>query len=652
MELTESLIEFDKIKEIWGGFALTKSAKMKISGMKPFLSESELLVKLKETTESRLLLEKEGNPPLISLNDVREFLVTAEKEGILSAEQLTAISSSLVAVKRLKDYLQRCKRYEVSLAYYDENLEDLKEIRTEIEGKIRNGRVDDFASRKLKSLRSEIERIENKMREKASAVIRANKKYLSDGFSTVKNGHICIPVKKEYKQKVDGTVVEQSSTGSTLFVEPYSVGKYYDELQSLQMEEENEVRRILYELTDRVAQKSHVFESNMKMMEKLDFIFSKGRMSLEMNGIEPEMNTERYMFLADARHPLMKQEVCKPIQFQIGNGIRGVVITGPNTGGKTVTLKTIALNCMMAQCGLHVACREAKICMNSNFLCDIGDGQNLSENLSTFSAHIKNVLSILENVNQESLVIMDELGSGTDPTEGMGIAVAILEELKKSGALFLVTTHYPEVKDYAEREENIVNARMTFDQHTLKPLYQLIIGESGQSCAFYIARQLGMSEQMLERAALEAYGENSRGSVANTVFREGQQIKTELQETQQPARSVTGHGASGTKVRKKKPVSSNQKKANRFRLGDSVTVYPEKRIGIVCQTADERGVLRVQLPDKKIWINHKRLKLLVAAEELYPENYDFSIIFDTAKNRKLRHQMEKHNIEEVIEGEE
>ena len=652
MELTESLIEFDKIKEIWGGFALTKSAKMKISGMKPFLSESELLVRLKETTESRLLLEKEGNPPLISLNDVREFLVTAEKEGILSAEQLTAISSSLVAVKRLKDYLQRCKRYEVSLAYYDENLEDLKEIRTEIEGKIRNGRVDDFASRKLKSLRSEIERIENKMREKASAVIRANKKYLSDGFSTVKNGHICIPVKKEYKQKVDGTVVEQSSTGSTLFVEPYSVGKYYDELQSLQMEEENEVRRILYELTDRVAQKSHVFESNMKMMEKLDFIFSKGRMSLEMNGIEPEMNTERYMFLADARHPLMKQEVCKPIQFQIGNGIRGVVITGPNTGGKTVTLKTIALNCMMAQCGLHVACCEAKICMNSNFLCDIGDGQNLSENLSTFSAHIKNVLSILENVNQESLVIMDELGSGTDPTEGMGIAVAILEELKKSGALFLVTTHYPEVKDYAEREENIVNARMTFDQHTLKPLYQLIIGESGQSCAFYIARQLGMSEQMLERAALEAYGENSRGSVANTVFREGRQIKTELQETQQPARSVTGHGASGTKVRKKKPVSSNQKKANRFRLGDSVTVYPEKRIGIVCQTADERGVLRVQLPDKKIWINHKRLKLLVAAEELYPENYDFSIIFDTAKNRKLRHQMEKHNIEEVIEGEE
>lgn len=649
MELTERLIEFDKIKEIWGSFALTKKAKQEISKMQPFLSESELLARLKETTEARLLLEKEGNPPLISLNDIREFLVTAEKEGILTAEQLTAVSVSLVAVKRLKDYLQRCKRYEASLAYYDENLEDLKEIRSEIEDKIRNGRVDDFASKKLKSVRSEIEHTENKMREKAGAVIRANKKYLSDGFSTVKNGHICIPVKKEHKHKIDGAVIEQSSTGSTLFIEPCSVGKYYDELQALQMEEENEVRRILYELTDKVAQRGDAFEANMRMMEKLDFIFSKGRLSLEIDGVEPEINTERYMLLKDARHPLMKREVCRPIQFRIGNGIRGVVITGPNTGGKTVTLKTIALNCMMAQCGLHVACREAKICMNSNFLCDIGDGQNLSENLSTFSAHIKNVLSILRDVNQESLVIMDELGSGTDPTEGMGIAVAILEELRKSGALFLVTTHYPEVKDYAEREENIVNARMTFDRNTLKPLYQLIIGESGQSCAFYIARQLGMPEQMLKRAAQEAYGEKNRDFSVDTIRVEGQQGQMETQGIQKPPK---GFVASGAKIRKKQSVSSNRKKANKFRLGDSVEVYPEKKIGIVCRTADEKGVLCVQLPDRKVRINHKRVKLLVAAEELYPEDYDFSIIFDTVKNRKLRHQMEKHNIEEVIEDEE
>lgn len=630
---TESLIEFTKVKEIWGSFALTEKAKQEIEKMQPLLSESELLAKQRETTEAKLLLEKEGNPPLISLNDMRKFLAAAEKEGILTAEQLTAVSVSLVAVKRLKDYLQRCKQYGAALAYYDENLDDLKEIRDEIENKIRNGRVDDYASKLLKSLRGEIERTENKMKEKASAVIRANKKYLSDGFSTQKNGHICIPVKRDFKQKIDGAVIEQSSTGSTLFIEPASVSRYYSELQSLRLEEENEVRRILYVLTDRVAQKGTVFEANMKMMEKLDFIFSKGKLSMEIDGTEPEINTERYMDLKDARHPLMDREVCRPIQFQIGNGIRGVVITGPNTGGKTVTLKTIALNCMMAQCGLHVSCRSAKVCMNSNYLCDIGDGQNLSENLSTFSAHIKNVLEILKNVNRESLVIMDELGSGTDPTEGMGIAVAILEELKKSKALFLVTTHYPEVKDYAEREDNIVNARMTFDQNTLEPLYQLIIGESGQSCAFYIAKQLGMPERMLKRAVQEAYGE-TQSMPWGSLPSDG---------------SEDGDWTPGLKIEKKRTPSSKQTKARRFCLGDSVEVYPEKRIGIVCQTADDKGRLRVQLPDKKIWVNHKRIKLLVSATELYPEDYDFSILFDTVQNRKLRHQMEKHNIDEMIE---
>ena len=182
-----------------------------------------------------------------------------------------------------------------------------------------------------------------------------------------------------------------------------------------------------------------------EMMEKLDFIFSKGKLSMDMDAVEPAVNTERKIFLKDGRHPLMPKTICVPLQFSIGEDVNGIVITGPNTGGKTVAIKTVALNCMMAQCGLHVTCKEANICMNSNYLCDIGDGQNLSQNLSTFSAHITNVLQILREVGKESLVIMDELGSGTDPAEGMGIAITILEELRKSGCLFLVTTHYPEV---------------------------------------------------------------------------------------------------------------------------------------------------------------------------------------------------------------
>ena len=210
--------------------------------------------------------------------------------------------------------------------------------------------------------------------------------------------------------------------------------------------------------------------------------------------------------LTAARHPLMDRRAAVPLDFTLGEELRGVVITGPNTGGKTVALKTVALCCMLAQWGLHVPCQEARVCMNSQYLCDIGDGQSLSENLSTFSAHITNVLDILSRVNPESLVIMDELGSGTDPTEGMGIAIAILEALRESGCLFLVTTHYPEVKEYAARTQGVTNARMTFDQDSLQPLYRMVIGEAGASCAFAIAERLGMSRAMLDVARQAAYG--------------------------------------------------------------------------------------------------------------------------------------------------
>ena len=265
--------------------------------------------------------------------------------------------------------------------------------------------------------------------------------------------------------------------------------------------------------------------------------------------------------------------------------------------------------------------------MNSNYLCDIGDGQNLSENLSTFSAHITNVLYILQNVGRDSLVVMDELGSGTDPTEGMGIAVAILEELRKSGCLFLATTHYPEVKQYAREREGIVNAKMTFDRNTLQPLYQMVIGEAGESCAFYIAARLGMPQQMLQMAEQAAYPEKVSGK------NETDRLEERKQSGEIP------------KIRKMKSAAEKKSLADKFRLGDSVMVYPERKIGIVCEKVNEKGVLRVQLPNKKIWINHKRVKLHVAADELYPEDYDFSIIFDTVANHKLRHQMERKLVE-------
>lgn len=621
---TDKILEFDKIKEKWSELALTAWAKERIRDTIPYLSESELRAKLRETSEARVLIEKSGNPPLVSLNGIRECIQAAVKGDCLSISQIEEIEKALVAIMRLKNYLNRSKQWDISLSYYDESLDCLEYLKETINLQIRNGSIDDNASKELKSLRNDMEQKERNIRVKADAFIRGNKEILADSFSTWRNGHLCIPIKKEYKYKVNGTVIDQSSTGSTLFMEPISVGKQYEELQILRLCAENEERRILYSLSAMIADSAENFEQDIRTIEKLDYIFSKGKLSLEYGGSEPKINTDRYIIFKDGRHPLMKQEECVPLQFEIGKEFDGVVITGPNTGGKTVAIKTVALNCIMAQCGLHVACKEADICMNANFLCDIGDGQNLSENLSTFSSHIMNVLEILRNVNRESLVVMDELGSGTDPTEGMGIAIAILEELRNSGALFLVTTHYPEVKQYADKKERIENARMTFDKESLKPLYQLIIGEAGESCAFYIAGKMGMPEGMLRTAMLTAYGnEELPENLINVIS-----IK-QLQKEKH------------TRIQKVKEKKARVKKVRDFQLGDSVMVYPDKKIGIVCKVADEKGVLRVQMADKKIWINHKRVKLHVAVEELYPEDYDFSIIFDSVKNRKLKHQIDR-----------
>ena len=643
---TEQQIEFDKIKEIWAGLAITGSAKEEIEKASIFLDELELNKNLRDTTNSRKMIENLGNPPLQDVTEIREILMEAVKGACLTPYQLERVEKVLVVVERLKDYLARGKQYENPLAYYDENLDELKELREEICRQIRYEAVDDHASNVLYDVRTRIVRAEEAVKQKAEQVIRNNKDCMADTFYTLRNGRVCVPVKKEYRFRIPGSVIDKSATGNTVFVEPAALAKYYEELQLLRVEEENEVYRILYTLSALVSDACPVMEENMSMIEKLDFIFSKGKLSIDLDCIEPQINLDRRIVLKEARHPLMDRKINVPLNFELGTGmgsnkdmnaekkvIRGIVITGPNTGGKTVSIKTVMINSYMAQCGLHVPCREADICMNSDYLSDIGDGQNLSENLSTFSAHIKNVLEILQKVNKESLVIMDELGSGTDPAEGMGIATAILEELRKSGANFLVTTHYPEIKEYATKQEGIINARMTFDRETLMPTYKMVIGEAGESCAFYIADRLGMPERMLKVAVEAAYGKETLKTYS---FRSNQDVAK----------------SENRKIKKdKKPVNAPKLTAQ-FKIGDSVMVYPDKKIGIVCEPENDKGVLRVQIAGRKIWINHKRLKLHVKAEELYPEDYDFSIIFDSVENRKIRHDMDRKYTEEIITTEE
>lgn len=623
MNHTFQILEFNRILERLEELAYTDGAKERIRNLTPELKEAEVRKNLRDTTQARMILDRMGQPPAVAMNGLLAIFKTVTQESFLMPEELEFIGTMLTGVKRYKDFLNRCKYLELSLAYYEENLNPLEDLARELYESIRNKRVDDSASKYLRNVRQDIVRMEEKLRTKAETMLRGNKKYFSDSYITIRNGKVCLPVKKEYKPAVPGSVIDQSSTGSTLFIEPSAIASLNGELENLRIEEENETRRILYTLTALVEEQLPVLTENMQVLEKLDFLFAKAKLSADMNGVEPDIHTERIIRIVDGRHPFMNPDQVVPLNFELGKDGRGIVITGPNTGGKTVSIKTVGLFSIMAQCGLHIPCKEGQLSLFNQVLCDIGDGQNITENLSTFSSHIVNVLNILEKADRESLVILDELGSGTDPAEGMGIAISILEELRRCGCLFLATTHYPEVKTYAKEAEGITNARMAFDRESLRPLYRLEIGEAGESCALYIAGRLGMPEHMIKRAERYAYG---------------------MQETEPESdRNREFHKRSnGPRIEKIKKTSDNQiAMQTKFTIGDSVLVLPDKKVGIVCTTVNDKGVVRVQMPDKKIWINHKRLKLLVAAAELYPEDYDFSILFDTVENRKARHKMEK-----------
>lgn len=635
METYFKTLEFHKIIELLKDCAATEEGKEKLAELKPYLSEQELRLALRDTTEARVLLDNLGNAPVPAMDGVYEMIESAVRGEMLNPEQLEKLAAALNSIRRFKDYLKRGKRLEVGLAYDEEQLDDLPEVREEIFKMIRNQAIDDQATDNLKRIRRDLILIEEKMKEKAESQLRIYKKYLAENFVVTRNNRICIPVKKEYKLKISGSVVDKSSSGSTYFIEPEVIRKLGDQLVELKIEEENEEMMILYTLSALAADHEEAFQKNREVVKKLDIIFAKGKLSLQMDAAAPEINTERKISIRKGKHPLLDKNSCVPLNFQmnLADGVQGIVITGPNTGGKTVSIKTVGLFCLMAQSGLHLPCEHADICMNDKVLCDIGDGQNITQNLSTFSSHITNVLSILRKVTKDSLVILDELGSGTDPQEGMGIAISILNELKESGCLFVVTTHYPEVKAYAEKQKCIRNARMAFDRESLKPLYQLEIGKSGESCALYIAGRLGMPEGMLKRAAVEAYGEKQASEMIESM-----PAVKEL-EKEKPSCSQQLH-----KIKKPKAVFHAQ---NKFHRGDCIMVYPERKLGIVAKEADNMGRLVVQLQKEKKVVNHTRLKLHVPAEELYPEDYDFSILFDSVAVRKARKKMSKSYQEDL-----
>ena len=623
-------LEFDKVISMLEEHALSDKVKSRIRKLEPFLSEAEVSLHLNETTEAKLIIERYGNPPLSGMIELEKSLSLLGKGTFLMPEQLGNIAQFLTSCRRIKGYLKKAESTTTSVASYGKSIYALSETEDEINRTVRGSQLDDRASPVLADIRRKIISAGAQVKSKLDLLLRNNKVWFSEDFVSVRNGHYTLPVKREYKNNVSGTVIDVSQSGSTYFIEPSAARKLQEEIALLHIEEENEVRRILYMLTALVEDDLTFIKVNVEAMESLDFIFAKAKLSIAMKAIPLCVSAERKIKIKSGRHPLLKSETVVPLDFNIGGDIKGVIITGPNTGGKTVALKTIGLLSLMAQSGLHVPAEDGCFTMNNYVLCDIGDGQSISENLSTFSSHMTNIIQILQKADDQSMVLLDELGSGTDPAEGMGLAIAVLEELSRKNCLFVATTHYPEIKDFAKSTPGLVNARMAFDRQSLLPLYQLEIGEAGESCALFIAKRLGLPQRMIERASIAAYG--NKASIITDIPTNLITSPIITEQNGQPIQRI--------KKQEIKKAPDNPR-SMRFNIGDSVMVYPQKMIGIVYQKANEKGDIGIQVKNKKLMINHKRLKLHVAANELYPDNYDFSIIFDSAENRKKRHDMER-----------
>ena len=629
MNKAKEILEFGKIINKLKDNAVSEETKKQLEQLEMILDEKQLASKMKETTEARGMLDHIGMPPLSSMKGMERIIQQTEVGSMLEIEQLSEVVSFLKAIRQMIRYLARGEYLEYELAYYGRGFYKIEGLEEEIERCIRNGEVDSEASPALRSIRRSIEQKKEMIKAKLEKIIQAKKSYLADSYIISRNGHYALAVKKEYQSQIEGYSVDTSRSGGTVFIEPAIIGKMQEELALLEIQEENEVRRILYTLTGEVEKHLSSIKADQEMMLALDMAFAKGKLSVEMKARPVSFTTERKIVINQGRHPLLPSESCIPLDFEIGEGICGIIITGPNTGGKTVALKTIGLLSMMAQCGLHVPVGEGcTFTMNNQILCDIGDGQSIEQNLSTFSAHIKSITEILNSVTKETLVLLDELGSGTDPKEGMGIAISILEMLRVKTGLFVATTHYPEVKDYALETKGLQNACMQFDKETLMPLYTLKIGEAGESCALYIAEKLGFPKVLIELA------KSYIGSDEKKV--EGMRATSKGKHIEEFTKAIKQ--TSGQPKLKKVSVKKEGRKS-KFQRGDSVMIFPEKVKGIVFMTENEEGQIGVQVQGRKRLVGAKRLKLLVSASQLYPDDYDFSIIFDTVANRKAKHKM-------------
>lgn len=498
------ILEFDKIRAMLSEVAATEGAKKKALCLEPSVDIDVVRRNLKMTSEAKKLAGLKGLPIFGRVVDIRETVERAEKSATLSAAELLNVAELLRSARSLLDYVKGERTFRVSIEDIFERLIVNRYLEDKIfKSIISEDTISDEASPELSDIRRKMRNVNNKINDVLQNFVSKGSmsKYLQENIVTTRGGRYVVPVKSEYKNEVKGLVHDVSASGATFFIEPTAIVEANNELRTLESMEKREIERILSALSAECASFSNDLILNYLNITELAFVFAKADLSYKLEASEPIVTEKREMSLVKARHPLLDVKKVVPITISLGKDFSLLVITGPNTGGKTVSLKTIGLFSIMAQAGLHIPCEEGSVvCVFDEVFSDIGDEQSIEQSLSTFSAHMVGIVKIIEKMTDDSLVLFDELGAGTDPVEGAALAMSILEEVRSVGALCAATTHYAELKAYAIETEGVSNASCEFNVETLKPTYRLIIGAPGKSNAFAISEKLGLPEYIVKRA--------------------------------------------------------------------------------------------------------------------------------------------------------
>ncbi|KEJ00048.1 mannonate oxidoreductase [Clostridium botulinum A2B7 92] len=605
-------LHYYELKEMIKEYCVSGLGKRLIDKLEPSSNIKIVNQRLDETSEGRRLLDASYNIPLEGIFNILPLIEKVEKGASLEPTDLTMMSNFLRGCRKVKLFIKDKEGYAPTLSAYGENICDLSYIEEEINRSIRGSVVDSNASRELKKIRRNIDICESKIKEKLDKFLRnsANKEYIQEFFVSQRDGKHTIAIKAAHKNKVQGTIVETSSKGTTVFMEPNVISKHTSDLTVLKAEESVEEYKILATLTEMLFERIKDLKMNVDVISEYDMIWAKAKYSKVINGIKPKLNDYGYIKIIKGKYPLIKDSI--PLDFEIGKNYRGLIITGPNAGGKTIVLKTIGLLTLAIQSGFHIEAEEGtEFSVFKKLFVDIGDNQSVENALSTFSSHVKNLAEIIKESTKSTLLLFDEIGSGTEPNEGSALAIAILEELYHKGSITISTTHYGEIKNFSKEHPDFENAAMEFEKETLEPLYKLSIGKVGDSNALYISKKMGLYDSIIDRAR-----------------------------KYMDANSYNYNLIEDSKIIKNKELQAEED-FYEYSVGDKVILLENNESAIVYKERDRLNNVTILYNKEFIDVNYKRIKLELKASELYPEGYDLNQLFISYKERKLEKDIKR-----------